>query len=205
MASNTRVVVIAGSIEGIDALARLTQGLPGDFPAPVVAYVHGLHDDTTARLMHRKLNGPSTLKIVFAHDGERIREGFFYVAPVGQELTFTGLNILGCTPPTKPASADRLFESAALWHGAGTLGIVLSGLGNDGVKGFQAITDVGGTRVVQSPSEASFTAMPSNALMGDHVEYSVVLDQMKELLEKLMGRSEQKLSFHKDTQAKVRE
>ena len=73
------------------------------------------------------------------------------------------------------------------------------------MKGFQAITDVGGTRVVQSPSEASFTAMPSNALMGDHVEYSVVLDQMKELLEKLMGRSEQKLSFHKDTQAKVRE
>jgi two-component system chemotaxis response regulator CheB len=193
MASNHRVVVIAGSVEGIDALARMTHGLPADFAAPVVAYVHGLHNDSTARLIHAKLrvSSPLTLKVVFAQDGEKIQAGYFYVAPVGQELTFTGLNVLGCAPPTKQASADHLFESAALWHRAGTIGIILSGLGNDGVQGFKAITEVGGIRVVQSPSEASFTAMPSNALMGDDVQHSVVLDQMKDLLQKLLARSEQ--------------
>lgn len=191
MASNHRVVVIAGSVEGIDALARLTNGLPADFPAPVVAYVHGLHNDSTARLIHAKLNVPSTLKVVFAHHGEEIRAGYFYVAPVGQELTFTGLNVLGCATPTKHASADHLFETAAFWHGAATIGVILSGLGNDGVHGFKAITEAGGTRVVQSPSEASFTAMPSNALMGDGVQHSVMLDQMTELLQKLLARSEQ--------------
>jgi two-component system chemotaxis response regulator CheB len=187
MASNHRVVVIAGSIEGIDALARLTNGLPADFPAPVVAYVHGMHDNSTARLIHQKFDVPSTLKVAFAHDGEKIRAGYFYIAPVGQELTFTGANTLGCEPPNKPASADRLFESAAFWHGAGTVGVILSGLGNDGVRGFKAITSAGGIRVVQSPSEASFTAMPSNALMGDHVQHSVVLDQMKGLLHDLVA------------------
>lgn len=191
MASNHRVVVIAGSIEGIDALARLTNGLPADFPSPVVAYVHGMHDNSTARLIHQKFSAPSTLKVAFARDGEKIQAGYFYIAPVGQELTFTSVNTLGCTPPTEPASADRLFESAASWHGSGTVGIILSGLGNDGVRGFKAITEVGGVRVVQSPSEASFTAMPSNALMGDDVQHSVVLDQMKGLLHDLTAPVEQ--------------
>lgn len=187
MASNHRVVVVAASIEGIDALARLTNGLQANFPAPVVAYVRGMPDDSTDRLIHQKLNVPSTLKVVFAHDGETLRAGYFYIAPVGQELTFTGVNTLGCAPPTGPASADRLFESAAFWHGAGTLAVVLSGLGDDGVRGFTAITDAGGIRVVQSPCEASFAAMPSNALRGDHVQYSVVLDQMMGLLHDLMA------------------
>jgi two-component system chemotaxis response regulator CheB len=187
MASNHRVVVIAGSIEGIDALARLTNGLPADFPAPVVAYVHGMHDNLTARLIHQKFDGSFTLKVAFARDGEKIQAGYFYIAPVGQELTFTGVNTLGCRPPTEPASADHLFESAASWHGSGTVGVILSGLGKDGVRGFKAITEVGGIRVVQSPSEASFTSMPSNALMGDDVQYSVVLDQMNGLLHDLMA------------------
>lgn len=197
MALDRRVVVIAGSIEGIDALARLIHGLPADFPVPVVAYVHGLHEASKARLMHHKLGAQSSMRVVFARDKEKIEKGFFYIAPVSHELSFTGLNTLECTTPAKPASADRLFESAAAWHGAGTLGIILSGLGHDGVKGFEAITDVGGTRVVQSPSEASFTAMPSNALMGDHVEHSVVLDQMVEVLKKLLARMEKALFFQK--------
>jgi two-component system chemotaxis response regulator CheB len=187
MASNRCVVVVAGSIEGIDALTRMTHGLPADFAAPVVAYVHGLQCDSTARLIHTKINVPSTLKVVFVQDGQKIEAGYFYVAPVGQELTFTGLNVLGCAPPTKQASADHLFESAARWHAARTIGVILSGLGNDGVRGFEAITEVGGRRVVQSPSEASFTAMPSNALMGDGVQHSVVLDQMKALLQDLLA------------------
>jgi two-component system chemotaxis response regulator CheB len=191
MASNRRVVVIAGFVEGVDALARLTNSLPAGFSAPVVAYVHGLHNDSTARLIHAKLNLPSTLKVVFAQDREKIQAGYFYVAPVGQELTFTGLNVLGCAPPTEQASADHLFETATFWHGAETIGVILSGVGNDGVRGFESITEVGGTRVVQSPSEASFTAMPSNALMGDDVQHSVVLDQMKDHLQKLLARSEQ--------------
>ena len=190
MASNHRVVVIAGSIEGIDALARLTNGLPADFRAPVIAYIHGMHDNSTARLIHQQFDAPSRLKVAFARDEETIRPGHFYIAPVGQELTFTGVNTLGCAPPTQPASADRLFESAAFWHGTGTIGVILSGMGNNGVRGFKAITSAGGTRVVQSPSEAWFTSMPSNALMGDDVQHSVVLDRMTGLLHDLVASVE---------------
>jgi two-component system chemotaxis response regulator CheB len=193
MPSNHCVVVVAGSAEGIDALARLINGLPASFAVPVVAYVHGLNNESVARLIHTKPNMllPSTVKVVFAHDKDKIQPGYFYVAPVGQELTFTGLNVLKCAPPTKQASADHLFESAAFWHRAETIGVILSGLGNDGVQGFKAITEVGGTRVVQSPSEASFTPMPFNALIGAGVQHSVILDQMKELLQQLLARSEQ--------------
>lgn len=146
-----------------------------------------------ARLMHRRRDVPSSLKVVVPHNSEKIQKGFFYIAPADHELSFIGLNALGCTMPAKPSSAARLLESAAAWHGAGTLGVILSGLGNDGVKGFRAITDVGGTRVVQSPSEAAFTSMPSNALMGDRVEHSVVLDQMIDVLKKLVARMEKSL------------
>ncbi|RZI56813.1 MAG: hypothetical protein EOP14_05530, partial [Pseudomonas sp.] len=69
---------------------------------------------------------------------------------------------------------------------SGVIGVVLSGLGTDGTIGLQAITDAQGIRIVQSPTEAEFASMPSSALRGDHVQYSVMLDELVPLLEALV-------------------
>ena len=55
---------------------------------------------------------------------------------------------------------------------------MLSGLGTDGTKGPLAIAGVDSVRVVQSPYEATFPSMPLSDLVGDHVHYAVMLDQM---------------------------
>lgn len=108
------------------------------------------------------------------------------MAPEGNALAFTGIGIVNRVDSADRSNADRLFESAAHWYQAGGGGVVLSGLGSHGTQGLQAITQVNGARVVQSPSEASFTAMPMTALLGDSVEHAVMLDRLGELLYKLV-------------------
>lgn len=181
------MVVIAGSVEGIDALVRLINSLPSTFLVPVVAYVHGLHKASSARLMRNKADAPMTLDLIVASNGEQARSGCVYVAPVGRALAFTALDTIGLMDLGPTSGADHLFESAARWYGTGVVGVVLSGTGKDGTQGLQAITRAGGTRVVQSPSEASFTGMPVSALLGDNVEYAVMLDQMGALLQMLVA------------------
>jgi hypothetical protein len=181
-----RVVVIASSIEGMDALARLINQLPSTFSIPVVAYLHGLEGGSIARLAAIRRRSPSTLNVVYARDGERLRPGFAYVIPAGDPLVFVDANVLGLAPSTPKANVDHLFASAAHWYHSGVIGVVLSGLGTDGTAGLNAITQVDGIRVVQSPYETAFPSMPTNALIGDNVQYAVMLDQMGELLEALV-------------------
>jgi two-component system chemotaxis response regulator CheB len=187
MILHNRVVVIAASVEGVDALARLINMLPSTFPAPLVANVNGLRGDAAMRQMRNRLHPASRLKVVSAADGEEMLPGCLYMAPIGSDLVFTTGGGLGLVPGEREARADRLFESAALVHGQGVIGVVLSGLGKDGTLGLQAITAVDGIRVVQSPSDVAFSGMPSSALLGDSVQHAVMLDRMGQLLESLVA------------------
>lgn len=181
-----RVIVIASSVEGIDALTRLINQLPLSFPIPVVAYLHGLEGGSIARLTAISWRSRFRLEVIYAQDREILQPGFVYVIPAGEPLTFVDVNILGVAPLGSKSNVDHLFASAAHWYRSGVIGVVLSGLGTDGTKGLLAITQVDGIRVVQSPFEATFPSMPTNALLGDDVQYAVMLDQVGELLEALV-------------------
>jgi two-component system chemotaxis response regulator CheB len=187
MISSSRVVVIAASVEGIDALARLINLLPSTFPAPLVVSVNGLRDDAVLRQIRSRLHPSSRLRVVSAAAGEEMRPGCLYMAPIGHDLVFTSTAVLGTVRSERDGRADRLFEAAALLHGRGVIGVVLGGLGKDGTLGLQAITEVDGIRIVQSPSEGGFSGMPSNALLGDNVQHTVMLDRMGQLLESLVA------------------
>lgn len=181
-----RVIVIASSIEGLDALVRLINQLPSTFPIPVVVHLHGLPGRSIARLTALKWRSPSRLEVVFARDGEILHPGYAYVIPLENPLIFVGADVLGCVTRTSRSNVDDLFASAARWYRSGVIGVVLSGLGADGTQGLRAITRVDGIRVVQSPFEASFPSMPTNALIGDDVQHAVMLDQMGKLLTDLV-------------------
>jgi hypothetical protein len=183
---NHRVIVIASSIEGIDALARLVHQLPSTFPLPVVVQVHGLRRRSIDRLTGSRWQMASRLNVVYAQDGDHVGPGFVYVIPAENGLVFTARDVLGYAIDVVRSSVDDLFKSAARWYGSGVIGVVLSGLGTDGTIGFQAITKAEGIRIVQSPTEAVFSGMPTSALNGDHVQYSVMLDQLVVLLKALM-------------------
>jgi two-component system chemotaxis response regulator CheB len=185
-----RVIVIAGSSEGLVALARLINSLPSKFPVPLVACIRGLHDAGVVRLVRRSLDSPSGLIVVAASEGGPLLPGHLYLAQAGSDVVFTAAGVLGIVPApglsSRSSPTDRLFESAARFHGRSVIGVVLSGKGEDGTRGLVAIFHAGGISVVQSPSEAGFPSMPFNALLGDHVQHLVMLDQMGTLLARLV-------------------
>jgi hypothetical protein len=187
MHSHPRVVVIAGSIESIDALARFIRQMPATFPIPVVARLHGLQSRSIERLISKKWRFASHPNIVYAREGDHLQAGHVYVIPAEDGLVFVGVDVLGVTPDGAGSNADRLFASAAHWYQSEVIGVVLSGLGTDGTQGLRAITEVEGTRVVQSPNEAAFFSMPVSALRSNAVQYSVMLDQLGKLIMDLVA------------------
>lgn len=200
---NRRVIVIASSIEGIDALARLINQLPPTFPLAVVVQVHGLRQQSINRLTRSRWQLAFKVNVVYAQDGDRLSAGCIYVIPAENSLVFIGRSVLGYATDVASSSVDDLFKSAALWHGAGVIGVVLSGLGTDGTIGLQAITNAQGIRIVQSPTEAEFSSMPGSALRGDHVQYSVMLDQLVALLEALVIQPDPAASLSPEVQAEL--
>jgi two-component system chemotaxis response regulator CheB len=134
-AHSHRVIVIASSVEGIDALARLVHQLPPTFPLPVVVQVHGLRRQSINRLTRSRWQMDSRVEVVYAQDGDHLGAGCIYVIPAENGLIFTGRSVLGYASDVAKSSVDDLFKSAALWHGSGVIGVVLSGLGTDGTLG----------------------------------------------------------------------
>jgi two-component system chemotaxis response regulator CheB len=187
---NHRVIVIAGSNEGLLALARLINLLPSTFPVPLVACLHGLHDADIMRLVRKSLDSPAGLKVLAAAGGDPLLPGHLYLVQADSDLVFIAVDVLDSLPSSELSSrsslTDRIFESAAHFYGTSVIGVVLSGNGKDGTRGLLAIFHAGGTSVVQSPSETDFPSMPFNALLVDHVQHSVLLDQIGELLARLV-------------------
>jgi two-component system chemotaxis response regulator CheB len=190
MLPKARVVVVAASMEGIDALARLISQLPSTFALPVVAHVQRLQGPDIAKLKNHEWRFASRPDVVHARDGDHVVPGRVYVIPEGKSMTFSAVDRLSVNSEATSSSADELFASAADWYEAGAIGVVLNGLGTDGTQGLRAITKVDGIRIIQSPIESTFSSMPSNALLGDHVQHSVLLDQLGHLLISLTGESE---------------
>ena len=204
MLPKARVVVVAASVEGIDALARLISQLPSTFAFPVVAHVHRLQGPDIARLKNHEWRSNLKPEVVYARDGDEVLPGRIYVIPEGESMGFSAVSRLNVNSEVNSSSANALFASAADWYQSGAIGVVLSGLGNDGTQGLRAITKVNGTRIIQSPIESTFSSMPSSALLGGHVEHSVLLDQLGHLLISLTGKSEFTEEVKVDKPAKIR-
>lgn len=203
MSTPCNVVVIASSVEGIDALARVANQLPASFPLPVVVQFHGSRRQSIRRLTRSRWQLTSKVDVAYALDGEHLEAGCVYVIPAENGLVFKARGVLGYGSDGSKSSADDLFKSAALWYGAGVIGVVLDGLGTDGTIGLRAITDAQGIRIVQSPVEATFAGMPSSALRSDHVQYSVMIDQLVPLLRALTARPDPAASLSSEVQAEL--
>lgn len=160
-----RMLVIGTSTGGPQALTRLLGALPLDFPLPVALVVHIPPGYTQA--LARRLDQVSALSVVEAWDGLELRAGQVVVARAGMHLrlerqgerSFARLDFKPIGTPHRP-SVDVLFQSAADAFGAGALGVVLTGMGDDGLRGARAIHEVGGKILVESESSCVVYGMP---------------------------------------------
>ncbi|MCW2004658.1 two-component system chemotaxis response regulator CheB [Xanthomonas arboricola] len=159
------VIVIGGSAGAGEALRRLLSALPAQTPAAILVVLHmSAHGHGIMRTVSAGANG---ITVVEAADGMRIEPHTLYVAVADRHLMVAdGQIVLGTGPRENMSrpSIDALFRSAAVAFGPRTVGVLLSGMLNDGTAGLDAIHACGGTVLVQDPGEAVASDMPLSAL-----------------------------------------
>lgn len=180
------IIVIGGSAGGIDALRELTQRLPAALPAAVLVVIHS-HPSSPGYLPEILSRG-GPLPVRHAANDEPLMPGQIYVAPPDRHLVIERDRMRLTHGPkenrSRPA-VDPLFRSAAYFHGPRVIGVVLSGMLDDGTAGLWAIKDRGGLAVVQSPDEAQFRSMPASALSQVDVDYQARAAEIGPLLGRL--------------------
>lgn len=158
------LVLIGTSTGGPQALTRLLAALPADLAAPVAIVLHIPVGYTEA--LARRLDQSSPLEVVEASEGVELLPGRVVLARGGQHLKLArrGGAIVGrldAMPPRPHTPAvDELFLSGAEVAGADTLGVVLTGMGDDGLVGARAIHAAGGSLLTESPGSCVVYGMP---------------------------------------------
>lgn len=179
-------IVIGASAGGVQALLTLVKQLPHDLPAAVFIVLHVPADPPS--LLPSILSRESLLPVVHAINNERIVLGQVYIAPPDQHLLIDQRHIKLVHGPKENLhrpSIDSLFRSAARWAGPRTIGVVLTGARDDGTAGMRAIQQRGGITIVQDPTEAAFSSMPMSVMQDIKVDYSVPLNEIAPLLDRL--------------------
>jgi len=173
-APERQVVVVGASAGGVDALVELAGALPEDFPAAVLVVLHVSPRGTS--VLPEILARAGDLPATHAVDREKIAAGKIVVAPPDQHLLVEPGNVRLVRGPRhnghRPA-IDPLFESAAQSYGPRVVGVLLSGVLDDGSVGMLRIKSGGGATVVQDPEDALYPAMPRNAIQ--HANPDLVL------------------------------
>jgi two-component system chemotaxis response regulator CheB len=157
------VVAMAASTGGPSALATLLAGLAG-LPAPVLVVQH-LHPEFTGGLLGW-MSRVSALPVEMAEHGQVARPSRVYLAPGGVHLRLGAslrLELDAQPVTTHRPSADVLFASVAEHAGAAAVGVLLTGMGEDGARGLLAIHDRGGHTLGQDEESCAVFGMPRAA------------------------------------------
>ncbi|GAB3903051.1 chemotaxis protein CheB [Larkinella knui] len=181
------IVVIGSSAGGVYALRDFVMNFPADFPATIFIVQH-LSPDTPSFLPDI-LTRAGKVKATHPKDGERFQNGRIYVAPPDHHLLIENDTVLVKKGPKENQfrpSIDALFRSAAYGYGPRVIGVVLTGLLNDGTSGMWSIKRLGGVSVIQHPEEALYPSMPESVRQNVEVDYTVAIPQLASLLGELI-------------------
>jgi len=181
------LVVLGISTGGPQALRHLVPGLAGDFPVPIAIVLHMPLGYT--EMYARRLDAISTLEVREAHQGDELRAGVVLVAPAGMHLAVVRHGgILRAHLDDRPAatqhrpSVDVLFQSAADVLGARVLGVVMTGMGTDGLLGAAHIKAQGGRIVTEAESSCVVYGMPRAVVEASLSDRTATLDRMAEAI-----------------------
>lgn len=163
--TGVEVLAIGTSTGGPNALVEIFPQLPADFPVPIVLVQH--MPPMFTRLLAERLSAQSAIKVVEGASGTFLQPGHAYVAPGDYHMTVVpdGTQrrlLLNQGPPEnscRPA-VDPLFRSVAQAYGASALAVVLTGMGQDGLRGCQALREAGASIVVQDEATSVVWGMP---------------------------------------------
>lgn len=189
-AANVDIVVLGISTGGPQALRYLLPQLPADLPVPLVMVLHMPMGYTAP--FAEKLAGVSRLPVKEASEGCPVLSGQALLAPAGRHLSFkrvaegrvlVQLSIRPLDKPHRP-SVDVLFQSAAETYGPRVLGVVMTGMGDDGKQGAAWIKAQGGRILTEAEQSCVIYGMPRSVVEAGLSDAAVPLASMAEEISK---------------------
>lgn len=167
------IVTIGASTGGPKVLQRVIPALPAEMPVPVVIAQHMPKEFT--RVFAERLNQMSKLPVKEAEDGEPLAPATVYIAPGGRHLVIKKKSPLKITAQIKEdevnvlykPSVDLLFKSIADTYGGATIGVILTGMGQDGLEGARRIKEKGGYIIAQDEQTSIIYGMPKAVVEAD--------------------------------------
>jgi two-component system chemotaxis response regulator CheB len=185
-ASKFPIVVIASSTGGPVTLMKFIPYFPKDFPGAVLLIQHMPGNFTDQ--FGKQLAEVSQMKVKEAEAGEIIVPGQIYVCPGSHHMRVSptgrislddGPRIGGYRP-----CADLTMESASEYAGPMTIGVILTGMGNDGAKGSQAVRNAGGHTIAQDEATAVIFGMPQEAIKTGAIDQVLSIESIYQAIEK---------------------
>jgi two-component system chemotaxis response regulator CheB len=182
------LIVVGASAGGIEALQRLVSALPAKLEAAVLVVLH--LSGRSGGMLPQILARAGRLRASHPADGERMERGHIYVAPADFHMLVEDGRLRVLQGPRenlhRPA-IDPLFRSAAVAAGRRVIGVVLTGMLDDGTSGLMVVKAHGGATIVQDPETAMFSAMPKSALEQVPEATVLPLEAIAEELVRLVG------------------
>ena len=185
------VIAVASSTGGPSALMEIFTRFPVNYRNAVVIAQH--MPDKFTRTFAERLSRRGALKVAEAQDQDVVAEGNGFVCPgrhcMELEVSPRGTMKLRVTPPGERdryvPSADRLLTSVAAGLGRRAIGVILTGMGDDGVEGARKIIEAGGMVIAESEESAVVYGMPGAAVRAGVASQSLPLSEIGDLLAKL--------------------
>ncbi|HHF7368101.1 TPA: chemotaxis protein CheB [Legionella bozemanae] len=182
------IIVIGGSAGAITALDNLLSPLPADFPATILIVVH--IPPTPISRLPQVISHFTKIPVVNPFNGLPLESNRIYVAPSNVHMIIENDTIYLKHSPKinkcRPA-IDPLFLSAAYHHENRVIGILLSGLLNDGSAGLKEIKEHKGITIIQSLEEAEYPDMPKNAAQNTTIDHCLPTHDIASLLIKYIN------------------
>lgn len=179
-----KVVVIGTSYGGLEALKAIIPNLPEDYPLAILVVLHIGDNNNNAFIEH--LNSISLLRVKEAEEKEKICSGTAYFAPPNYHMMVESNETITLTTDSKVhhsrPSIDVLFESAAWNYKNKIIGVILSGLNQDGAYGLLQIKDCGGVTIVENSEKAVASIMPAAAITMVQPQFILPLNEISSKL-----------------------
>ena len=182
-----RMIGIAASTGGPGTLASILRGLPAEWPIPILIVQHVSRGFVTG--LAEWLNSQTPLQVALASHGSVALPGSVLVAPDDYHLEVTAAGIVElCREPAYQGlrpSANYLFHSLATAFGCKSVGIILTGMGDDGVQGLKALRAAGGLTIAQNRESCVVYGMPHQAVALGAAEHILSPDEIVPTLHRL--------------------
>jgi two-component system, chemotaxis family, protein-glutamate methylesterase/glutaminase len=182
-----RIIAIGTSTGGPNALQVVLSQIPGDFPASILIVQHMPEGFT--ELFAQRLNECCALDVQEAHSGDLLLAGRALICPGNRHMMVRrmprgDLAVLSDAPPVNGhrPSADVLFHSVAQEFALTAVGVIMTGMGDDGAEGLGAIKAAGGVTIAQSEDTCVIGGMPRAAITKGYASKIVPLDTIGSVL-----------------------